>query len=247
MKPRSVSVVGFKDSGKTRVVEALVKTLTQRGIKVATVKHTAEEVALDTPGKDTWRHRQAGAQASAILHNKGVAHFHDSPQTVQEAAQSLGNPDLIILEGFKHMETLPRILVPKNQDELEQLLNGLEIVVVSMESSLNHSTVPVVHLDDPERLADIVEDKAFHMLPGIDCGGCGYSGCKDLGKAVLRGEIEAGKCVFEASLVRLKVNGRDVLLNRFTRNVLRNVVMGVLKTLKDMDDPKNIELVIDDE
>ena len=245
MKAKAVSVVGFKDSGKTRVVEALVTELKSRGYSIVSLKHTTEAVPLDTPGKDTWRHRQAGASASAILHDKGSALFIEKPMTPYAAAEMLGEHDYIILEGFKHLNTVSRILVPKTQEDIEKLSNGLEVAIANTDSvALNHDSIPIMSLGDSGRLADLVEERAFPLLPGLNCRGCGYDGCRELAMAILRGEAGVKDCVMRISDVALKVNGKDVPLNRFTRDILRNVVKGVLETLKGMEDPKTVELVM---
>ena len=246
MKAKAVSIVGFKDSGKTRVVEALVNELAVRGYKVATIKHTVEDVALDTPGKDTWRHRKAGATASAILHDNGLAVFLENALTPYEIAPTLGGHDYLILEGFKHLNTVPRILVPKTLGDIEELSNSLEIAIVNSDSvDVTHESIPVIKLGNPGELADIVEEKAFSLLPGLNCRGCGYDGCSGLAQAILQGEAGVQDCVVQMSGLGLKVNGKVVALNKFTRDVIRNVVKGVLETLKGMDDPKIVELVME--
>ena len=64
--PPIVSIVGKSDSGKTTLLEALIKVLGQRGRRVAVIKHAADDFELDTPNKDSWRFSQAGSEVSAI-------------------------------------------------------------------------------------------------------------------------------------------------------------------------------------
>ena len=61
-----IQVVGYKNSGKTTLVSELVRTLTSEGYRVGTLKHDAHDFEPDIPGKDTWQHRKAGAQVTAI-------------------------------------------------------------------------------------------------------------------------------------------------------------------------------------
>ena len=98
---RIVSVVGYKDSGKTRVVEALVAELTKREYNVGSLKHTSENVLLDTPGKDTWRHKKAGSKATAILHGKASALFYERPMSFNEALSKLGDLDFVVTEELR--------------------------------------------------------------------------------------------------------------------------------------------------
>ena len=241
--PKVVSVIGFKDSGKTRVVEALVKELTQRGYKVGTLKHTAEDVILDTPGKDTARHRAAGSEATAILHDKGGALFFDRYLTVREAYEKLGDLDYLVVEGFKTLETTTKILVPRNDEDIRELDKGLGIAIVRIDDRvISESHLPVVNISDPDGLSDIVEEKTFPLLPGLNCHSCGYNDCKSMSMALLKGEAELKQCIgFQDDFI-LKVNGKDISTGYFVRNTMANVVIGFLKSLKGGEDAHSVEL-----
>jgi len=241
---RMVSVVGYKDSGKTRVVEALVAELAGRGHRVGTVKHTAESVLLDTPGKDTWRHREAGSVATAILHGKGSAHFIDGFMTVAEAASKLGDLDFVVTEGFKTLETVAKIIVPREAGEVEGLSNGLEIAIAVLDGREieDASGAPSVGLDEIEVLADIVEERAFPILSGLDCKGCGFSSCLEFGRAILGGEAEIEGCVGYAPGFRLRVDGVEVPLGPFVQDVTRSVVLGLVSSFKGVGRPGRVEL-----
>jgi molybdopterin-guanine dinucleotide biosynthesis protein B len=247
-RPRAVAVVGYKDSGKTQVIEALVGELTGRGYRVGTLKHTVEETLLDTPGKDTWRHRQAGARASAIIHEKGAALFIDRNLTVNEAVAELGELDFVVLEGFKYLKNVARIITPRNEGEIEGLSNGLEIAVADTQGTgpSIRSQVPVIPLSRPGELADLVELKAFSLLPGLNCGGCGYDECEGLARAILSGEADAGKCVgLDFGDLCLRVDGETVPLGPFVKEVTRNVVLGLVRSFKGVGEPSRVELALE--
>lgn len=242
--PKTVSIVGYKDSGKTRVVEGLVRELTRRGYKCGTLKHTAEDVIFDTPGKDTARHRQAGSQATAILHNTATAIFIDKKLTIQEAVNKLGPLDFLVIEGFKTVETHARIIVPRQEEDIVSLSNGLEIAVVAIPESKYD---PEVHsssysLAEMNVVADIVVEKAFQILPALDCKGCGYEDCKSMGEALLRNEISILDCVVLRGDLVLKVNGEEVALGQFVKGLVSNVLTGVVKSLKGGEEAKEIEI-----
>ena len=244
MPARAVAVTGYKNSGKTRVVETLTRELTKRGYKVGTIKHTADDINLDTPGKDTQRHREAGSHATAILQENTTAVFLDRHLTLQQAAEHLGPLDFLVIEGFKTLDTHARILIPRENSELESLMNGLEIAVVKVpESKYDAETeLPVLSLDQASELADIVEAKAYSLLPGLNCHGCGYDNCKEMGKALLAGEAEINQCVGYGPSFTLKVNDQEVAMNNFTRATMENVIIGFLKTLKGGDEARKIKL-----
>lgn len=98
-----ISFVGHSGSGKTTLIEKLVRELTQRGLRVATIKHAHHKVALDTPGKDSWRYTQAGAEKSLLVTEGGVQMVAKQVEqsTPQELAERfIGEADLVLAEGF---------------------------------------------------------------------------------------------------------------------------------------------------
>jgi len=244
---KAVAVVGFKDAGKTRVVEALVSELTRRGRSVATLKHTAESASHDTPGKDTWRHMEAGAEASAIVSDSGAAFFMRRGVALQEAATLLGSHDYLVMEGFKSENYIPRIIVPRKPSDIAELSNGLEVAIVDVEGALKrHAGVRVYTLDQVGGLADTVEEKAFPLLAGLNCHGCGYDDCPSLAKAILAGEAKAEGCVsYSTAGVRMIIDGKAVPLNPFAQLVTKNVVLGLVGSLKGVEPPRRVEVAID--
>ena len=99
-----VAIVGKSKTGKTTLVEGLIKALKSKGYRVATAKHTSHEVVLDKPGKDSWRHIQAGSEATVISSLYQLALIKPIAKTpsLDEIARLFGNDyDIIIVEGFK--------------------------------------------------------------------------------------------------------------------------------------------------
>jgi molybdopterin-guanine dinucleotide biosynthesis protein B len=249
MPAKAVAIIGYKNSGKTRVVEALTEELTKRGYKIGTLKHTADDIYLDTPGKDTSRHRKAGSIATALLQENSTAVFIDKHLTLHQTISKLGPLDYIIIEGFKGKNTHTRIIVPRENSELEGLRNGLEIAVVKIpESKFKKDNLPSVYtLEQVSGLADIVENKSFPMLSGLDCHSCGYPDCLTMGKALLSGEAELSQCVGYKTDFILEVNGTGIPLGGFTRKALENVVLGFIKSLKGGEDARKVQLEFESE
>ena len=99
-----VSVIGNSKSGKTTLIEKLVQELKSRGYRVATIKHIAQGVNFDKPGKDSWHHIQAGSEATAISSPDKIVMIKPVVQdaTLEEVAHLLGDDyDIILTEGFK--------------------------------------------------------------------------------------------------------------------------------------------------
>jgi molybdopterin-guanine dinucleotide biosynthesis protein B len=105
MMPNVFSFVGHSGSGKTTLIEKLLRELTGRGLKVATIKHAHHRVELDTPGKDSFRYKEAGAAMSMLLTRDAlqlVADAKTEREPEQLAQRFLGEAGLVLAEGFSH-------------------------------------------------------------------------------------------------------------------------------------------------
>jgi molybdopterin-guanine dinucleotide biosynthesis protein B len=107
-------IVGRKDSGKTHLVVRLVRHLGGRGLAVATVKHTHHHgPQVDRPGSDSARHFEAGAVETVLASDTGWVLFHRSaaPPTLDAIAARIDPCDLLLVEGYKQLESLARLEV----------------------------------------------------------------------------------------------------------------------------------------
>ena len=98
---------GYSGAGKTTLIEGLIPRFVQHGLKVSLIKHTHHGFDMDRPGKDSWRHREAGAQEVMLLSDQRWVLLHER-QTASEPTPMLDDMlrhlspcDLVILEGFK--------------------------------------------------------------------------------------------------------------------------------------------------
>ena len=135
MPPSILCFAGRSNSGKTTLIERVIPALIRAGYKVATVKHAGHGFELDTEGKDSWRHKQAGASAVVVLSKGSMAMFADLPEEikVEEVRDKYldSQIDLIIAEGWKS-EGYPKIAVVREElSELNTSLDGL-LAIVSM-------------------------------------------------------------------------------------------------------------------
>jgi len=152
-----VCFVGKSNSGKTTFIERLIPELVRAGYKIATVKHAGHGFDLDTEGKDSWRHKQAGASSVVILSKGSMAMFADvSDQLKVEDIRDRfldGSYDLIIAEGWKH-EGYPKIVVIREQiGEIAISPEGLLAVVSDKPIDLH---VPRFDLDDVQAVAALI-------------------------------------------------------------------------------------------
>jgi molybdopterin-guanine dinucleotide biosynthesis protein B len=111
---RVFGIVGRKDSGKTHLVVRLVRHLRGQGLAVATVKHTHHHAPqVDRPGSDSARHFEAGAVETVLASDTGWVLFHRSaaPPTLDAIAARIDPCDLLLVEGYKQLESLARLEV----------------------------------------------------------------------------------------------------------------------------------------
>lgn len=104
-RPPIVAVVGKSDAGKTTFLEKLIKALKKRNIKVGTVKHDVHGFDIDKPGKDTWRHAQAGADAVIISSPSKVAVIKklEEEMGLDMVAELINDMDIVLTEGYRDL------------------------------------------------------------------------------------------------------------------------------------------------
>ena len=237
---RAVAVVGFRKSGKTTVVEGLVRELVKRGYRVGTIKHIREkEFSIDVPGKDTWRHAKAGASVVVSLAPREVATVTKRSAKIEEVMVMLQWLDFIILEGFRRSKGIAKIATPRTAEETAKLVDKFTIACIGYSSR----GLPVLKLDQVKELADIVEEKALPVLPGLDCRRCEYPSCEEFALAVLQGKAKVEDCQPMHDLVSLRVDGRVIPLNPFVQDLIASTIRGMLSSLKGAKG-KEIELVV---
>ena len=103
--PYVISIVGHSGAGKTTLIEKLIPELSKCGARVATIKHAHHKVELDTPGKDSYRYKKAGAVMSMLLTRDALQVVADAKverEPAQLAERFLGEADLVLAEGFSH-------------------------------------------------------------------------------------------------------------------------------------------------
>jgi molybdopterin-guanine dinucleotide biosynthesis protein B len=149
--------VGRSNSGKTTLIERVIPELVRAGYKVATVKHAGHGFDLDTEGKDSWRHKQAGASAVVIISKSSLAMFADvsDHMNVEDVREHYLDPsyDLILAEGWRS-EGYPKIVVVRDQiGEVPVLQDGLLAVVSNKPVD---TSVPLLDPDDVPAVAALI-------------------------------------------------------------------------------------------
>lgn len=107
-RPPVLAVCGMKNSGKTTCLEQLIRIFSQRGYRVAAVKHDGHDFSPDVPGTDSYRMQQAGAWGTAVFSSRRLLIYKEQKRQLEELLEEFGDSDLILVEGEKS-STLPKI------------------------------------------------------------------------------------------------------------------------------------------
>jgi molybdopterin-guanine dinucleotide biosynthesis adapter protein len=157
--PPVVSIVGRSESGKTTLIETLIPELRRRGYRIGTIKHTHHALDIDQTGKDSSRHRAAGAQTVILASSGQIAMIKaTSSDSVAGLIKYFDDVDLLITEGYKREKT-PKIEVLRAEVHTELLCRndpGLIAVATDADITVN---VPVFRLDDAAPIAVFIEQR----------------------------------------------------------------------------------------
>lgn len=210
-----ISIVGKSDSGKTTLIEKIVPELVRRGYRVTTVKHDLHGFEIDKEGKDSWRHKQAGAHGVIISSPQKVALIRDvdKDMSLEELRESFGgDADLILSEGFKK-DVQPKIEVFRKEVHGELLCTKEDNLVAIASNRCFDIGVPCLDLDDVKGIVDIIESR------------------------FLKGN--------KTEEVTLRINGRWIPLSPFVKRLLIRTIKGMIASLKGAENPQRVEIKID--
>jgi molybdopterin-guanine dinucleotide biosynthesis protein B len=211
-----ISIVGKSDSGKTTLIEKLLPELVRRGYRIATVKHDVHGFEVDREGKDSWRHKKAGAHTVIISSPQKVALIRDVEKdlTLEELrTKFVQDVDLVLSEGYKK-DVQPKIEVFRKEKHKELLCTKEDNLVAIVSDRAFRVDVPCFGLDDMKGLSDFIEAK------------------------FLKVQAKAG--------VSLRVNGKPTPLTPFVGKFIQRTVQGMVSSLKGCEAPKRIEISIED-
>lgn len=226
---RALSVVGFHGAGKTKVVEAIIRELSKRGYRVGTVKHIPErDFTIDHPGKDTWLHARAGAKLVVSLAPREVAKIEKRSANLKEILDSLYGLDFVIVEGFKDFRGLAKVVVAKSEAEASRLIDEFTIARVGIKGLF----IPTFGFERLKEVADIVEQRAYPILPELNCKQCGFESCEKFAVAVVSGEKRWDACPILHGHVKITVDGRRISLNPFVQEIFARTIQGMVSSLK---------------
>ncbi len=212
-----ISIVGKSDSGKTTLIEKLVPELTRRGHRIATVKHDVHGFEVDREGKDSWRHKKAGAHTVVISSPQKAAVIRDVERDLSLAEirdKLIRDVDLIISEGYKR-DIQPKIEIFRREKHQELLCTKEDNLIAIVSDKTFDVGVPCFDLEDTRGLSSFIE------------------------KEVLKGA--------KGRKVSLEVGGKAIPLNPFVTDFMAKIIKGMVSALKGCDPARSIEIHIEGE
>ena len=154
--PNILGLAGYSGSGKTTLLEKIIPLFVARGLRIAVVKHAHHDFDMDQPGKDSYRHRQAGASQVLIASANRWALLHElkngSDPTLEECVSRLSPCDLVLVEGYKHAQ-IPKLEVHRSS-AVHPYLHPADSRIFAVATDQKIALpVPVLDLNAPAAIA----------------------------------------------------------------------------------------------
>ncbi len=158
--PPVVSIVGKSDSGKTTLIVRLIPLLRARGYRIGTIKHSSHDFDVDRPGKDSHRHKTAGADAVMVAGPERIAMVKDvvDPE-LDDLIAYFNDMDLVLVEGYKRAGN-PKIEICRAERSTAPLcLDDPNLVAMVTDLAIDRPDLLVFAPDDVHGLADFIETR----------------------------------------------------------------------------------------
>lgn len=208
----SIPVIGFaaySGTGKTTVLEKLIRELTARGLRVGTVKHDGHDYEIDHPGKDSYRHTQAGAKTTVITSPEKTAVIIQQGETLEQCIAQFTHVDVILVEGFKNAYISQIGLSRKDTGKGFTAPVERFLAIVTDDDSVQ-TEKPRFSLEDTRGLADFIIKEIGNMQSGD------FTHFNDQGRARM---VDVGE---KAPTHRTATAAGRVLVNESTFSLIRS-------------------------
>src|SRR5467141_2261569 len=161
-----IGLAGWSGAGKTTLLTRVIPHLLKDGLRVSVIKHAHHAFDVDVPGKDSWKHREAGAAEVLVSSSQRWALMHElrgaAEPRLPELLRKMSRVDLVVVEGFKK-EPLRKIEVHRAANGKEVLFpDDPDIVGIATDAAVE-TTLPVAHLDDVEAVAAMMQRSAISV------------------------------------------------------------------------------------
>ena len=209
-----VCIVGASNSGKTTFLEKLIPELRRRGYRVGTLKHDVHGFEMDQEGKDTWRHRLAGARTVGIASPLMLAAIRETAAEMPLeliAGRYFYEEDILLTEGYKRSH-FPKIEVFRSAVEVKPICSPEDNLLAIVTDDLVQLEVPLFRFDEVTGVADLIEDRFL----------------KDRKKP----------------RIIVYVDGKQMPMNDFVKDFVIGGTVGMLSSLRGWKAPRKIDIQI---
>jgi molybdopterin-guanine dinucleotide biosynthesis protein B len=158
-----IGIAGWSGAGKTTLISRVIPYLRQQGLRVSVIKHAHHDFDVDVPGKDSWVHRQSGAEEVLVSSANRWALMHElrgaAEPELRELLKKISPVDLVVIEGFKS-EPIRKIEVHRKASGKPPLFPDDPAIAGIASDTTFETTLPVAHLDDIPAVAAMMQKYA---------------------------------------------------------------------------------------
>jgi molybdopterin-guanine dinucleotide biosynthesis adapter protein len=209
-----ICIVGASDSGKTTFLENLIPLIRNKGYRVGTVKHDAHGFEMDREGKDTWRHRFAGAQTIAISSPAQVATIRTTAQELrleELVARYFWQEDIVLAEGYKR-SNYPKIEVYRRAVEPKPICDPKDNLIALVTDDPVDIQVPSYRFHEVSAIADLIEERYLKQR--------------------------------KQHRILVNLDGKRLPMNDFVQDIVCSGIQGMLSTLRGWKKAHRIDIHI---
>lgn len=212
---RIVSIVGYKNTGKTSLTIKVIEELCKRGFKVASIKHSHHKMEIDHENKDTWKHKEAGSDLVVGIGERTFFNINESMplEKLLFLIKVIDDVDFVVIEGFKTYKYAKICTSPDIEDEY----------TIATVDSFNITPEGV------SDLVDVIEEKSYDIINTLYVKECGYNNGELIAQAFANGDLKYNHN--NQSDVSLNIDDINIGLNSFVSNFLKNTILGSLNSL----------------
>ncbi len=230
---KGVGVIGFKNSGKTFLIKKLTERIKEKsGKNVTIIKHSSSKAKLEE-GFDTNTLFERADKVIGLFEDSQII-FSKERDSYNDIVRTL-DTDILIVEGFKSVKNLPKIICIKEEGEIEKLSDGLEFGYFSL-NNIQSEKHKIWTLEDLDEMVNRILEDGF-LLPNINCGKCNERTCYEFGLKLINKKVDIYRCSYikDKEPISVTINNEELVLNKFTADALKNIVSAYLKTLKGIE------------
>ncbi len=156
---RVIGFAGFSGSGKTTLLEKVIPLLTARGLRIAVIKHAHHKFDIDKPGKDSFRHREAGAAEVLVVSGFRWALMHElvneTEPSLEELCSRLSPCDLVLVEGYKYSQ-IPKFEVHRSVTGHPHLYPEDKNIIALITDTRSDIPLPQLDINEPQQVASFI-------------------------------------------------------------------------------------------